>query len=499
LYNRLLLEIGWTYTYDSKSRIIERNPVEGMEQQEAPGWGTFRRFWAKHYSKLRIAGAREDVCNQCYIFANRHRYAVRKKATNDETKEDNEANEENIGPPPADEDDEDDAAAMVQGEELVKTAARHVEMAQQQRSFYQQKRQEAVSTLGLTPKERVLCLVADYAQNMYIPNFAGEQPGATYYYSPMSCYVFGVVDAAKDQLSAWMYTEATAKKGGNNVASLLMHHLDHRGIVEQSAQEPFKELNLIMDNCGGQNKNRQVLRLLHFIVKRKIAVVARAVFLVRGHTKNACDRLFNTMKKQYRKCNSFTPDDLVESIRGNDKVDPFMVPEDVFKDWDKLEDELIRRLPPGNTVANHIFTVDINRNNGNSMFLLQSDGCNDEKELKLVKKQYLLNDAAFWREQQPETIQPVGLQDIKWKELYSKWGHYVPQEKKQQWRYYNEAPPKDKIDAVAKQNKQARQQRKQRTRTVHDANKKPPAKKAKLNSDNDKEDKEAPGATTGTI
>jgi hypothetical protein len=77
------------------------------------------------------------------------------------------------------------------------------------------------------------------------------------------------------------------------------------------------------------------LRLLHFIVKRKIAVVAsRAIFLVRGHTKNACDRLFNTMKKQYRKVNSFTPNcDLLESIRGNNnKVDPFMVKDDVFKD-----------------------------------------------------------------------------------------------------------------------------------------------------------------------
>jgi hypothetical protein len=126
---------------------------------------------------------------------------------------------------------------------------------------------------------------------MYIPNFASEQPGATYYYSPMSTYCFGVVDAAKDHLLAWMYTEDTAKKGGNNVASLLMNHLEDHGIVQQSLAKPFKELNFIMDNCGGQNKNMHVLRALHFIVKRKIAVVARAIFLVRGHTKNACDQL----------------------------------------------------------------------------------------------------------------------------------------------------------------------------------------------------------------
>jgi hypothetical protein len=367
------------------------------------------------------------------------------------------------GPPDAEEINEDnEVATMLHGEELVKVAARHVEMAQQQRALYQQKRQQAIDTVDRSPAERVLCYVADYAQNMYIPNFAGEQPGATYYYSPMSCYVFGVVDGAIDKLSAYMYTEDTAKKGGNNVASLLMHHLEHHGIVEQSvAQGPFKELNFIMDNCGGQNKNRHVLRLLHFIVKRRIANLANAIFLVRGHTKNACDRLFNTMKKQYRKCNSFTPEDLVASIKGNDKVDPFMIAPDVFKDWDKLEDAFIKRIPGGNTTTNHIFSVDINKNNGNSMFLQESDGSN-EKELQLVKQEYILQDAAFWRQQQPMNIAALGLPDIKWKELHHKWAKFVPQEKRQQWRYYNEAPPPELIKAVAKQSKSARQQRQTR-------------------------------------
>jgi hypothetical protein len=328
LYDRLLLQIGWKYIYDSKSGIIERQAVEGTDQQQAPAWSSFRRYWAKHHPKLFIAGAREDVCNQCYVFANRHRYTAKnKQADEEEGKEEEENNKQEMqGPPAADDDNEEgDVTTMLRGEELVKTAARHVEMAQQQRALYQQKRKAAIDTAGLPLEERTLCFVADYAQNMYIPNFAAEQPGATYYYSPLSCYVFGVVDAAIDQLLAYMYTEDTAKKGGNNMASLLMHHLDQHGIIQQATQ-PFKELNFVMDNCGGQNKNRHILWLLHFIVKRKMATTATAIFLVRGHTKNACDRLFNTMKKQYRKCNSFTPEDLLESIKGNAKVDPFMVP-----------------------------------------------------------------------------------------------------------------------------------------------------------------------------
>jgi hypothetical protein len=235
-----------------------------------------------------------------------------------------------------------------------------------------------------------------------------------------------------------------------------------------STTEPYKELNFIMDNCGGQNKNRHVLRLLHFIVKRRIAKVARAIFLVRGHTKNACDRLFNAMKRQYRKTNSYTPDDLLDAIKGNDNVLPFMVPDGTFKDWDLLENELIRKPPPGNTSSNHIFCVDINIDNGNTMIIHDNHGGEEEKRIKMVKTPYCTSDAAFWIQRQPTIIPPVGLQDIKWNEMHKKWGAYVPQEKKQQWKYYKEAPPKDKMAEVSKHSKKARQQRQERTRTIHE-------------------------------
>jgi hypothetical protein len=114
------------------------------------------------------------------------------------------------------------------------------------------------------------------------------------------------------------------------------------------------------------------------------------------------------------------------------------------------------------------------------MFVQESDG-SVEKELKLlVRKKHFKLTAADWQQLQPLAIPSVGLPDIKWKELHSKWGKYVPEDKKQQWRYYNEAPPKEKIAAVAKHSKDARLQRKDQTRTVHDD--KPPAKKPKLDS-----------------
>ena len=71
------------------------------------------------------------------------------------------------------------------------------------------------------------CFIIDYAQNINIPHFGEEQPGDIYYLSPKNVYVFGISDPSKERtiLHAYVYEEKTGKKGGNNVASLLMHFL----------------------------------------------------------------------------------------------------------------------------------------------------------------------------------------------------------------------------------------------------------------------------------
>ena len=72
----------------------------------------------------------------------------------------------------------------------------------------------------------------DYCQNLDLPHFGCEQPGETYYYSPLSVSVFGLADHATEVLDAHVYTEATGKKGGNNVSSLIFKKLKDDGILE---------------------------------------------------------------------------------------------------------------------------------------------------------------------------------------------------------------------------------------------------------------------------
>jgi hypothetical protein len=59
-----------------------------------------------------------------------------------------------------------------------------------------------------------------------------EQPGCTYYFSPLSIYNQGVVNHAhiyndgwvSEHLHCYVYTDSIGKKSVNNVASLIMHN-----------------------------------------------------------------------------------------------------------------------------------------------------------------------------------------------------------------------------------------------------------------------------------
>jgi hypothetical protein len=193
-----------------------------------------------------------------------------------------------------------DATPWLSQEALVLQAAKHVMMAKAQRDLFNDKKQQAYDDRDKPKEERVFTFVADYSQNMYLPNFAGAQPGETYYYSPVNGYCFGVVDAScrPSQLNAHIYLEDQGRKGGDNVASLLWKQLKLKGLIPEDNSKPTtaaKELNLVFDNCGGQNKNNMVLRMLLLLVKRGVCKVARAIFLIRGHTKNDCDCWFTAL------------------------------------------------------------------------------------------------------------------------------------------------------------------------------------------------------------
>ena len=62
------------------------------------------------------------------------------------------------------------------------------------------------------------------------------------------------------------------------------------------------------------------LKLLVFLVELKYFKKVQLMFLIIGHTKNACDHLFNALKNLYRQENIYTFPQLLIRLDKSDKV-----------------------------------------------------------------------------------------------------------------------------------------------------------------------------------
>ena len=456
LYARFLKErCGVVQVLDAQGRVAG---VHGDEETDDvvpryPSWRTFCRHWEKYYPKLVVAKAREDICDDCWRYANSFRFKSRKEKENDDRKDD------------ASMDDNAAIAEQENNERVIKEAGLHVEQAEIQRNYFNEKVAQAKDSRFKQRSERTVTLVLDYAQNMSVPQFGSEQPGQTYYLCPMNVYVFGIVDTAdNDRLYAHVYTKDVAGKGGNCVASMMMSHIEKQlAPINSEDTGPLKEINLVMDNCGGQNKNRHVLRLLNVIVLRKLAVRVNAIFLVKGHTKNPCDRMFNILKLKTKKANLYTPTTLLAALKAQEQVDAFFF--DKFYDWNEWENRFMRATIPG-IKSFHVFTVDATVDEGLSMQRATHHGAEVDK-IAVVTGCNQHNRS--WLSTSPNVLPKLGITDIKHVELYDKWRPLVPEIHWKVFSYFAEAPSPTKRRQVQQERSSSKKARRERKRTEEPA------------------------------
>jgi hypothetical protein len=101
----------------------------------------------------------------------------------------------------------------------------------------------------------------------------------------------------------------------------------------------------------------------------------------------------------------------------------------------------------------------------NTLLMQQADG-KAVVELEAVKPQCRTN--VDWRRTMfTMDISPAPrVPDIKWVELYSKWGHFIPEHIKPHFKHYHDKPPKVVATEVKRQAKEAKQNRLSHTRTT---------------------------------
>jgi hypothetical protein len=414
----------------------------GSVTKDIVSWKSFRNFWGKYYSKLILPNARHDICGECFILANSFRYkkccnANRADATNDDNDDDEDDDDD-------ENDDDDEQRAREQQDPDFEARELAVENANKhcKRSIFQRKlankkiaRAKEDKTNNVPHRFRVYTYIADFSQNLDLPHFGGEQPGETFYYSPLNIFQFGVVDPTdNDKLHAFVYDEGDGKKGGNNVASLILKLLGLQEINLMEREEAGGELNFILDNCSGQNKNRMVLRLANFLVESGVFKKVNFLFLVRGHTKNPCDRMFNILKLRFRKQNVYTMEQMLQVLNEQDQVSALRVQPSDFYDIDAFLDKFYRRFTSGTVHKSHIFSCDVDNGATKMKINVSEWELEDEPEVETEMKKLARNTnfGELTREEALQQLKPLlleapGIPPIKRCELYNKYRHLVPE------------------------------------------------------------------------
>ncbi len=425
IYEIFCYERGWVVNkegdsgnYSHLSQFSRRVPdgvtwCDDDEPSVICSYTSFMRKWRRHCSKIVIRPKSEDICGECYILKNKFRYGTRK---NRGTETEDEGSD--LGKDDDDDDEQDDGNefefSFEERETLINQAAQHVKEAKAMREMIKNAEEEAKSDVesGVAHANRRYCLVGDYIQNIAVPNLGANQPGEVYYFSPLYVYGFGVADMSTTptKLRCFLYKEGEAKKGGDNVASLIMKYLRDAGVLRDG--ETAKSLTFAFDNCAGQNKNNMVLRLALYLVEKQFFSEVRFLFYVHGHTKNACDRMFNLMKLSYHRKDIFTMSELLKTLNEQRDVQVDEVGEGDFKEWGRFLDQFYKQFKSGTILKNHVFFVEGSKPTTMNTKVFRDSSVVESQEMRYGMHHGESRRQAM-REEDVAVIPAPGLKDIK--------------------------------------------------------------------------------------
>merc|ERR1712032_1695723 len=316
------------------------------------------------------------------------------------------------------------------------------------------------SPLDVDDDEVCLVIIIDFAQNLEMPSFREDQPGETYYFTPMTVPAFGIVDCnSKDNhLYAYIYSEKEGRKGGNDVASLIMKYLKDRGYLDGKTR---MKLSIVCDNCTGQNKNDVVNRLAPYLVEAGHFQKVSFVFFVAGHTKNDAYKRFNNLKSVYNVSNSYTMQQLVETCNISQFVTAVEVDHTVFFNYGKFFDSIYNKFQSGSVLKYQMFSSSVAYGDNAPIKCRTSNLPYAEEAIDINLRKTGINDESIivingvhnHRSKVVKSLQPErlytkapGMNPRKEVELFTKWRPLLPKK----YQDVTCPQPSDEVTAMVK-------------------------------------------------
>jgi hypothetical protein len=142
----------------------------------------------------------------------------------------------------------------------------------------------------------------------------------------------------------------------DNVASLIYCCLDKEKILKEN--QPGASLTILANKCSGQNKNNTVLKLTLLLVERGYFKEVTVLSFIHGHTKNACNWMFNIKKKKYHESNTSAFSQIKERLIIEGQVESVDPTPETFHGWGKVL-KISNFTILGTIFKNHIFSCNL--------------------------------------------------------------------------------------------------------------------------------------------
>lgn len=163
--------------------------------------------------------------------------------------------------------------------------------------------------------------------------------GILYYKRKLNNYNLSIFDFKSAIGYNYLWNEANAKRGANDIASCVYHFL-----MDMSGKG-MKSVTLFSDSCGGQNRNRFFLSMMWYVIQNSMLLEIEHVFFVRGHSENESDSIHARIEKASKPISVYTTPQWATVIRGAKRTQPLYqvkeMSQDDFFDFKLVEKKLM--------------------------------------------------------------------------------------------------------------------------------------------------------------
>jgi len=212
-----------------------------------------------------------------------------------------------------------------------------------------------------------------------------------YYKRRLASYNFTVFKNKSKEGICYFWNETIGRRGSNEIGSCLLLFL-------QNQENENKDIIFYADNCGGQNKNKYVISMLVYCVKKLNIRSVTLKFLIVGHTQNEGDsmhaRIEGEAKRILHSGPIYEPSQWVSVIKSAKKngkpYTVYEVQKDQFFDLKKLSSDIGNNYKLNqdgeNVLWNEIKMIKIEKDNPTLLKYKTSYKDNDFKIIDIRRK-----------------------------------------------------------------------------------------------------------------